>query len=74
MMARGPRSEHVLPCYILASRRHGALYIGVTNSVQKRLEQHKIGKGSSCCAADCRVVIFDAISSREPVSTSLENA
>ncbi|WP_426437948.1 GIY-YIG nuclease family protein [Bradyrhizobium genosp. P] len=33
--------------YILASRRHGTLYIGVTNSVQKRLEQHKIGKGSS---------------------------
>ncbi|MGF6428374.1 GIY-YIG nuclease family protein [Bradyrhizobium elkanii] len=33
--------------YILASRRHGALYIGVTNSVQKRLEQHKAGKGSS---------------------------
>ena len=33
--------------YILASRRHGTLYIGVTNSVQKRLEQHKAGKGSS---------------------------
>ena len=26
--------------YILASRRHGTLYIGVTNSVQKRLEEH----------------------------------
>ncbi|MGN8545835.1 GIY-YIG nuclease family protein [Bradyrhizobium sp. 13971] len=33
--------------YILASRRHGTLYIGVTNSVQTRLEQHKVGKGSS---------------------------
>ncbi|MGX1103289.1 MULTISPECIES: GIY-YIG nuclease family protein [Bradyrhizobium] len=33
--------------YILASRRHGTLYIGVTNSVQTRLEQHKAGKGSS---------------------------
>ena len=32
--------------YILASRRHGTLYIGVTNSVQKRLEQHRLGKGS----------------------------
>ena len=33
--------------YILASRRHGTLYIGVTNSVQKRLGQHRNGKGSS---------------------------
>ncbi|MFQ3457503.1 GIY-YIG nuclease family protein [Bradyrhizobium sp. UFLA01-814] len=33
--------------YILASRRHGTLYVGVTNSVQTRLEQHKAGKGSS---------------------------
>jgi putative endonuclease len=33
--------------YILASRRHGTLYIGVTNSIQKRLEQHRNGKGSS---------------------------
>jgi putative endonuclease len=32
--------------YILASRRHGTLYIGVTNSVQNRLEQHRLGKGS----------------------------
>jgi putative endonuclease len=32
--------------YILASRRHGTLYIGVTNSVQKRLEEHRAGKGS----------------------------
>ena len=33
--------------YILASRRHGTLYIGVTNSLQKRLEQHRNGEGSS---------------------------
>ena len=33
--------------YILASRRHGTLYIGVTNSLQKRLEEHRTGKGSS---------------------------
>jgi putative endonuclease len=32
--------------YILASRRHGTLYIGVTNSVQKRLEEHRTGNGS----------------------------
>jgi len=33
--------------YILASRRHGTLYIGVTNSLQKRLGLHRSGKGSS---------------------------
>ena len=33
--------------YILASRRNGTLYIGVTNSLQKRLTQHRDGVGSS---------------------------
>jgi len=33
--------------YILASRRHGTLYIGVTNSLQKRLNEHRNGEGSS---------------------------
>jgi len=33
--------------YILASRRHGTLYIGVTNSLSKRLEQHRYGDVSS---------------------------
>jgi predicted GIY-YIG superfamily endonuclease/drug/metabolite transporter (DMT)-like permease len=32
--------------YILASRRHGTLYIGVTNSLRKRLEEHSDGRGS----------------------------
>ncbi|MBR0840918.1 GIY-YIG nuclease family protein [Bradyrhizobium liaoningense] len=32
--------------YILASRRHGTPYIGITNSLQKRLEEHRAGKGS----------------------------
>ncbi len=32
--------------YILASKRHGTLYIGVTNNVAKRLNEHKLGLGS----------------------------
>ena len=32
--------------YILASRRHGTLYIGVTNNLGTRLEQHRNGLGS----------------------------
>jgi putative endonuclease len=32
--------------YMLASRRHGTLYIGVTNGLRNRLEQHRLGFGS----------------------------
>ena|SRR6266478_2085370 len=32
--------------YILASGRHGTLYIGVTNNLRIRLKQHRSGRGS----------------------------
>jgi putative endonuclease len=32
--------------YILASGRNGTLYIGVTNNLRTRLEQHRSGRGS----------------------------
>jgi putative endonuclease len=32
--------------YILASKKHGTLYIGVTNDVRVRLTLHRSGKGS----------------------------
>jgi len=32
--------------YILASRKHGTLCIGVTNDLRTRLEQHRNGHGS----------------------------
>jgi putative endonuclease len=32
--------------YILASSRHGTLYIGITNNLQARLERHRAGQGS----------------------------
>jgi len=32
--------------YIFASGRHGTLYIGVTNNLRIRLEQHRAGRGS----------------------------
>jgi len=32
--------------YILASKKHGTLYIGVTNDLPARLELHRSGKGS----------------------------
>ncbi len=32
--------------YILASKRNGTLYIGVTSNIPARMEQHRRGKGS----------------------------
>ena len=32
--------------YVLASRHHGTLYIGVTNDVRTRLELHRSGRES----------------------------
>jgi predicted GIY-YIG superfamily endonuclease len=32
--------------YILASGRYGTLYIGITNNLALRLEQHRMGRGS----------------------------
>ena len=32
--------------YILASGKHGTLYIGVTNNIQQRLDLHRSGLGS----------------------------
>ncbi len=33
--------------YILASRRNGTLYVGVTNNLSKRVFQHREGTGAS---------------------------
>ena len=33
--------------YILASKPRGTLYIGVTNGLIQRIEQHRAGKGSA---------------------------
>ena len=33
--------------YILASQPHGTLYIGVTNELRRRIEQHRNGDGGN---------------------------
>ena len=39
----GARSYYV---YILASRHHWTLYIGITNDIRTRIEQHRAGRSS----------------------------
>ena len=56
------------PCtYILASRRHGTLYIGVTSNLMARLYQHRAGVSGSFTEryAVHRLVYFEAIQSME---------
>ena len=36
--------------YILANRKNGALYTGVTTDMPARMMQHRVGKGSKFCA------------------------
>ena len=39
---RGPSDVQKLPCvYILASKRNGTLYVGVTSELVKRVHEHK---------------------------------
>ena len=32
--------------YLLASKKHGTLYVGVTNSLSRRIGEHRDGQGS----------------------------
>ncbi|MEX0849811.1 MAG: GIY-YIG nuclease family protein [Candidatus Dependentiae bacterium] len=37
---------HTYFVYILCSERNGTLYIGVTNNIKRRIDEHKRGDGS----------------------------
>jgi putative endonuclease len=47
--------------YILASRRYGTLYIGVTRDLSRRIEQHRSGAVASFTRKYrvCRLVYFE---------------
>jgi putative endonuclease len=50
------------PCvYLLASRRHGTIYIGVTSDLMARLDQHRSGAipGFTSTYGLCRLVHFE---------------
>ena len=42
--------ERTYTVYILASRRNGTLYVGVTNNLGRRAYQHRTGSGSQFTA------------------------
>ena len=47
LRSRAALSERIYSVYIMASRRNGTLYIGVTNNLAIRAHQHRTGVGSS---------------------------
>ena len=51
--------------YILASGKYGTLYIGVTNNLRTRLDQHRSGRGSEFVKKYCvhRLVHVEAFAS-----------
>jgi putative endonuclease len=35
--------------YILTNKPRGVLYVGVTNDLERRVHEHRLGKGSAFC-------------------------
>ena len=61
-MSYAPANPETIPCvYILASRKNGTLYIGVTSGLARRVWQHKNGllKGFTKRYAVHRLVWFE---------------
>ena len=45
--------------YILTNRKQGALYTGVSSDLPKRLEPHRLGKGSAFTARyNCKTLVW----------------
>lgn len=46
--------------YILASKKNGTLYIGVTNSIERRIEEHKDKLDPNCFTAkyDVNLLVY----------------
>ena len=44
--------------YILANKKNGTLYMGVTNSIERRIEEHKIKLNPECFTAKYNVSVL----------------
>ena len=42
--------DHIYFVYMLASRKYGTVYIGITNDLRHRVEQHRLGVASKFTA------------------------
>ena len=63
--------------YILASRRNGTLYIGMTNDLRRRLEQHRTGWSDFTRKYDVHLLVYfevheDRIAARQRERTMKE--
>jgi len=57
--------------YMLASRKNGTLYLGVTNNLRIRLEQHRNGRGSEFVRkylVHCLVYVEEFASPQEAIA------
>ena len=44
--------------YIMANRRNGAVYTGVTSDLVKRVWQHREGLGGFTTRYDCKMLVW----------------
>ena len=44
--------------YIMANRRNGAVYTGVTSDLVKRVWQHRAGLGGFTARYDCKMLVW----------------
>lgn len=53
--------------YIMTNRKDGVLYVGITNDLKRRVEEHKMGEGSkfTCKYKVDRLVYFEVFSDPE---------
>ena len=61
-MRRLPGAEALYYVYVLASRKHGTLYIGVTGNIARRLWEHREGlvEGFTSRYGVTRLVYYEA--------------
>jgi len=51
--------EHFQPCvYLMANKRNGTLYTGVTSDLVKRVWQHREGLGGFTTRYDCKLLVW----------------
>ena len=51
--------EHFQPCvYLMANKRNGTIYTGVTSDLVKRVWQHREGLGGFTTRYECKLLVW----------------